>query len=337
MACNPPVGGQGSPCSEEGHINVKVSPMAPGLVTPNKTFIRSPFMGGNATINGQGVKIWGFNDGYSGMQTGPFPSPAIRVRQGDIVHTKIYSPSMPHTIHHHGIEPRTEFDGVSHTSFDVLGFYTYQWRASHAGTYFYHCHTNTVLHAEMGMYGALIVDPPDGPGKAADGTRYDVEAIWAVDDIDTSWHCMDWDQALCGGDAGLNDFNPDLFCITGKGQRELDQDAGSWAPAVAIRASRGQTVLLRYITAGYAPQRVRFPTQLGDVYIVAEDGRVLPQPRRLPAGSELVTTSAERFDIILNPTQRVTKLPIPIDFFNYRSISGSLRKIGEIRGYATIT
>ncbi len=335
MACTHNINGVGGTCG----LNIQVSPTVGGLVSnPDATFIRSPFLGGSATINGTAVKVWGFNDGYSGLQTGPFPSPAIRVRQGQIVHTKIYSPSMPHTIHHHGIEPQQIFDGVGHTSYDILGFYTYQWRPHQAGTYIYHCHTNTVLHAEMGMYGALIVDPPKGQGWAADNTtQYNVERVWAVDDIDSSWHCLDWDAAVCSGDAGLNNFNPDLFCITGKGQAELNTDANLASPAVAIKCSRGQTVMLRYIVASYVPQRITFDSRLGDVIVIAEDGRVLPQQNNLGTGAVIVGTSAERFDIILRPNTAGTKIPVTIEFLNYRCVSGTPSVIGSIKGYVNVS
>ena len=203
-------------------------------------------------------------------------------------------------------------------------------------SYFYHCHVNTVLHAEMGMYGALIIDPPNGPGAASDGTSYNVEAIWAVDDIDTSWHCLPWNAALCGGDAGLNNFNPDLFCITGLGQAELDADASAATPAVAINANRGDTVLLRYIMAGYIPQRVTFHKDLGDITIVAEDGRNLPSKKTLSAGSSVFMTAAERYEFIFQADTAGTNIPINIEFFNYRSVSGSLRNVGSIQGYVNV-
>jgi len=228
---------------------------------------------------------------------GQFPSPAMRVTEGQIVHTKFNVQGMMwlHTIHHHGIEPSTENDGVGHYSFDVSGSYTYQWKASHAGTYFYHCHTNTVLHAEMGMYGALIIDLPEGQGTLfAGGPSYDVEAIWAVDEIDSSWHNLDWAAGTCGGDVGLNSLNPDYFIITGvDGAQSALTD-----PSVAVNMSVGDRLLVRYICAGYLPQTIRFGGL--DAQIIASDGRPLPKPVNV---TEIEASAAERYDCIIEPTK----------------------------------
>ena len=51
-------------------------------------------------------------------------------------------------------------DGVGHASMEI-GEYTYQWQPNHIGSYFYHCHRNTIQHFEFGLYGFLIIEPPD--------------------------------------------------------------------------------------------------------------------------------------------------------------------------------
>jgi len=293
-------GGMGNAC-----YTYPGAPATPGLTNADITFNRGIYMNGSMTMDdGRNVTIWGFTDGGGGMDGGgmgggQFPSPAIRVREGQIVHTNLnVGMMMLHTIHHHGIEPSQENDGVGHMSFDVNGSYTYQWRPQHAGTYFYHCHTNTVLHAEMGMYGALIVDPPSGPGRAFNGgPSYDHEVVWAVDEIDSSWHNLNWDAGTCGGDVGLNDLNPDYFIISGvDGARSALTD-----PGVAVTMNRGDRLLVRYICAGYLPQRVDFGGLTAEV--VASDGRPLPNSINV---TELDAVSAERYDCIIQSSQRGT-------------------------------
>ncbi len=92
---------------------------------------------------------------------GTFPAATIRVPRGVIFHGHtIGSGPPPHTIHWHGIEPTAINDGVGHCSMEV-GEYIYQWQPNYIGTYFYHCHRNTVQHFEFGLYGLLLIEPPD--------------------------------------------------------------------------------------------------------------------------------------------------------------------------------
>jgi hypothetical protein len=92
---------------------------------------------------------------------GNYPAATIRMPRGVVYHgrTQGHGPP-PHTIHWHGIEPTPINDGVGHCSME-LGAYTYQWQPNFTGTYFCHCHRNTVQHFEFGLFGLLIIDPPD--------------------------------------------------------------------------------------------------------------------------------------------------------------------------------
>ena len=124
-----------------------------------------------------------------------------------------------------------------------------------------------------------------------------MEAIWAVDEIDSSWHNLAWTAGTCGGDVGLNDLNPDYFVITGvDGAR-----SALTAPGVAVNMNRGQRLLVRYICAGYLPQQIRFGGLTATV--IASDGRPLPQAEQV---TKLDAVSAERYDCIITPTTRGT-------------------------------
>ncbi len=153
-----------------------------------------------------------------------FPSPIIRTVEGDIVWGDVGFAFNTHTIHWHGIEPTPMNDGVGHTSFEATANFIYQFATNTAGTYFYHCHKNTVLHFEMGLYGMLVVDPPNpgtrpdipaapfptgGPGfvsaflpnfpgfvPGANVVPYDVEAIWVPDEFDSICHELGHDAFM---------------------------------------------------------------------------------------------------------------------------------------------
>jgi nitrite reductase (NO-forming) len=101
-----------------------------------------------------GVKqqMWTFND--------QVPGPILRGKLGDVFNVTLTNKGkMGHSIDFHASqvawsdEMRTIAPGES---------LTYQFKADYAGIFMYHCGTAPALHhIGNGMYGALIVDPPD--------------------------------------------------------------------------------------------------------------------------------------------------------------------------------
>jgi FtsP/CotA-like multicopper oxidase with cupredoxin domain len=278
-----------------GHNHPEASPKTPGRVNPDVAFVRQVFNDKLRFADGQEVEYWSFKDPADDK---PFPATPIRARQGQVVHTTIEAAINVHTIHHHGIEPSTFNDGVPDTSFTVNSRYTYQWRASRAGTFFYHCHRNAPLHVQMGMFGFLILDPPSGPGTLyAGGPQYDVEALWGTYDVDPFWRTYNHasgEKNAIAEHVRLNRFRPRYFTVNGVDGRQSLND-----PKTTVRARVGQRVLLRHLTGAYFVNVVLFPAALAPV-VHMSDGEPLPAPTPLP-GNRLVATTAERYDLILTP------------------------------------
>ena len=285
------------------------NPRTPDLVEADVVFHREVHTSGRVTMeDGRRINFWGFEDPTSHIRN-PFPSPIIRVSQGQVVHTVLEPSSGSHTIHHHGIEPTPHNDGVGHTSFEVKDLYTYQWQANASGTFIYHCHKNTTLHFELGMYGPLVVDPPEGEGfvrRALDVVPYDHERIWAVDDVDPAWHDPDIDHStgmLCPWDGGehLLEFTPEYFIVNGIAAHRTPSH-----PSVAVRCRVGERVLLRLIAAAYGVVDVRLPF---DAQVVSVDGHTLggpgvdrySRPYWIPAGGSIEMVAAQRFDLLVEP------------------------------------
>jgi FtsP/CotA-like multicopper oxidase with cupredoxin domain len=286
----------------------KQGPQTPDKVTPNVVIKRR----GAETFDlkapdGKKIRAWGFVDSALPLelQKPSYPSPTIRVRQGQIVHTTLTTAKGPHTIHHHGIEPTTANDGVGHVSFEVNDSYTYQWQPQHAGTFFYHCHRNTVLHFELGMLGLLIVDPPEGPGRLyKNGPAYDVERAWILDDMDPRWHQIgDHDAGLCGMDVGLNRFEPKYFLMSGVFSNYTMTD-----PKTMITAPLGKRILIRLLNASYSVLHVTLGC---DAIWAGCDGHGMAtvpwcSDKLIPAGTTIEICTAQRYDLILAPTARGT-------------------------------
>lgn len=95
---------------------------------------------------------------------GRVPGPTIRATQGDrvIIHFVNTTPQ-PHTMHFHGIHSAA-MDGVPGAGeVNTGGEFTYDFIAEPFGTHLYHCHSLPLKqHIHRGLYGAFIVDPPQG-------------------------------------------------------------------------------------------------------------------------------------------------------------------------------
>ena len=92
---------------------------------------------------------------------GTVPGPVLRATEGDIFRVEFRNQgSHPHTIHFHGIHP-ANMDGV----FEIVPpgrSFTYEFEAHPYGMHLYHCHATPLKkHIEKGLYGALIIDPPE--------------------------------------------------------------------------------------------------------------------------------------------------------------------------------
>ena len=94
------------------------------------------------------------------------PGPTLRAREGERLRVTFANGSdHAHTIHFHGIHP-AEMDGVPGLGAGQIepgGKTVYEFDALPAGLHLYHCHVRPLAeHIAKGLYGAFIIDPPDG-------------------------------------------------------------------------------------------------------------------------------------------------------------------------------
>jgi FtsP/CotA-like multicopper oxidase with cupredoxin domain len=84
------------------------------------------------------------------------------VREGELVQVTLVNKDVREgvSIHWHGVDlPNAEdgVAGVTQASVQPGGSYVYRFRASVAGTYWYHSHQHSADEVERGLYGALVV------------------------------------------------------------------------------------------------------------------------------------------------------------------------------------
>jgi len=200
-----------------------------------------------------GVKVKAWAYGLEG-QPATVPGPTIRVKKGDLVRIHIKNnTTQPHSLHSHGITSLDELnDGVPH----VTGAYimpqtefTYQYVAKEAGTHWYHCHVQTSLHQDMGMYGALIVEDTNEP-------TWDKEFVEIIDEWDTN-----------RGLANLTEKpNYNYFLVNGK--------AGASVPDLYVK--NGEIARVRLINAGFENHSLHLHGT--HFVVIAKDGYQLPLP-----------------------------------------------------------
>ncbi|MFI7423792.1 multicopper oxidase domain-containing protein [Nonomuraea sp. NPDC049684] len=99
-------------------------------------------------------RVWTFN--------GAMPGPVLRGKVGDVfVVTFVNAATMGHGIDFHA--GATAPDGPMRT-IQPGERLTYRFRADYAGAWLYHCSTMPMTqHIANGMYGAVVIDPPDLP------------------------------------------------------------------------------------------------------------------------------------------------------------------------------
>lgn len=219
--------------------------------------------------DGVKVKAWGF--GFEGQPVS-VPGPALRAKQGDLVRIHLKNETdQPHSLHSHGITSVDEVnDGVPH----VTGAYimpgetfTYQFVASEAGTHWYHCHVQTSLHQDMGMYGALIIEEAEKP-------TWDREFVMMVDE---------WDTHRDPADA-VTKPTWNYFVVNGK--------AGKSVPDMII--PEGEIARIRLINAGFESHALHLH---GTHFVIThKDGYQLPLPQR---ADTLNIAPGETYDLLV--------------------------------------
>lgn len=207
------------------------------------------------------------------------PGPRIRVSEGDRVRVNVTNDlPEPTSVHWHGLILPNAMDGAADITQPAIGpgdTFTYEFTASHSGTYFYHSHSHADRQQGLGLYGALIVDPRAG----ADTEPYDHELVvqlqeWTFKDGYT-FPAMPMEGAM-----------PNFFTINGKAYPETE----------VVKMRVGERLKVRFIGTSGAfvhPMHIHG----GPFRIIEADG--YPVPRMAQLMKDTVNVGpGERYDVI---------------------------------------
>jgi len=115
---------------------------------------------------------------------GSLPGPTLRWRQGDTVTIRVHNRLAESTsIHWHGLILPYDMDGVPGISFGGIppgATFTYRFKVQQAGSYWYHSHSG--FQEMRGLYGSIVIDPAQPPGRVEERDYTVLLSDWTDED-----------------------------------------------------------------------------------------------------------------------------------------------------------
>ena len=229
-------------------------------------------------------------DARAMLVNGRYPGPVLRFREGDIARITVTNHmDVDSSIHWHGLLVPPEEDGVPYMSNFPIGpgeTYVYEFPLRHAGTYWYHSHTD--LQEQSGVHGGIVVEPrtpneesePEAVVVLQDWTDEDPHQVLANLKKDGDYYALKkgsvisiagylergrmgnwWDSRWTRmGGMDVSDVAYDAFLVNGEPALRLFQNA-----------QPGDRVRLRLINAGASTYFLLHGAEL-PLEVIAADG-----------------------------------------------------------------
>ncbi|MDP6653578.1 MAG: multicopper oxidase domain-containing protein, partial [Gammaproteobacteria bacterium] len=245
---------------------------------------------------------------------GQIPAPTIRATVGDTLRATFHNHlDVTTSVHWHGVLLPGVQDGVPYVNTQPIqpgGSHTFEFPILHAGTFWYHSHTE--LQIQQGVYGAIVLSPsnaePEIPERVvvfSDWTDEDAEVVLTnlkkADDFYSFKKdaVQSWDKVIANGGASIRnrlnrsftrmgpmdlaDVGYDAFLVNGLHESQLEF-SNSAVEQVKLRMINGSTS--SYYDVEYAG---------GPMLVVAADGMDVA-PIRV---QRLRLSTAETYDVLV--------------------------------------
>jgi len=191
-------------------------------------------------------------------------------------------PEAESTVHWHGLIVPNDMDGAADITQKPImpgQTFTYEFTVKQSGTYFYHSHANPDRQQGLGLYRALIIDPPMRPYKYDKDVNVEL-GEWVVR------------NGLTFPSMPMEGLLPNFFTINGK----------AYPATPVIHVKLGQRLLVRFIgtSNGFVhPMHIHG----GPFRVVAIDGVTL-HPNQQYERDTVEVGPGERYDVIWPARER---------------------------------
>ena len=242
---------------------------------------------------------------------GGIPGPILRFREGDTARIRVRNEmSVDTSIHWHGVLVPPGMDGVPLVSFPPIASgttFTYEFPIRQSGTYWYHSHTN--LQEQSGVYGSIVIEPPEERLKVdrdhvvlfSDWTDEDPHAVLRTLKRGSEWYALEKgsSQSIIGAArlGILGDyFKRELQRMPAMDIADVayDRFLANGKPEIKLSAEPGEMVRLRIID-GSATTYFHLEFAGGPMKIVAADGLNV-EPVKM---KRFLIAVAETYDVLV--------------------------------------
>jgi FtsP/CotA-like multicopper oxidase with cupredoxin domain len=219
---------------------------------------------------------------------GGIPGPTLRFQEGDTARIHVHNEmDVDTSIHWHGILVPPSMDGVPYVSFPPIApgtTFTYEFPIRQSGTYWYHSHTD--LQEQRGVYGSIVIIPPDERLSVdrdyvalfSDWTDEDPHTVLRILKRGSEWYALEKgsSQSIIGAArlGMLGDyFKRELQRMPAMDIADVayDRFLANGKPEIELAAEPGEIVRLRIID-GSATTYFHLDFAGGPMKIVAVDG-----------------------------------------------------------------
>lgn len=248
--------------------------------------------------NNVNINAWTFN--------GSVPGPEIRVQEGENVKINLKNELKdPVTIHWHGVPVPNNMDGIPGVTMNAVQpgeNFTYEFKATVPGTYWYHSHQDGVNQVDKGLYGSFIIE-----GK--EQKDYDRDYVLVLDEWMSNPESMNMEdeQMDMGSDdmEGMDHEGMDMESEEGGSETEemghdmsmydiftINGKSGKDIPSLPVK--EGEKVRIRLVNSGFMSHKIHLHGH--DFKVISSDGQKITIPQVIK--DELISIApGERYDI----------------------------------------